>query len=169
MLGRICNSDGSTLGDSQHWKPVELDGVDKLFEIAYPRREGEVADVPVRESIAALVITHEGVVLGEFSDPVRPDRTMPFEVEMVEPVRCLDQWRAIASERIGDLSSVIGVKEPYLLIRNDRNDVASLQQRGSIVLVRNGSDVGSEAISLARNGLDVAVVFSEKLPKLGDA
>src|SRR5919106_5251568 len=61
------------------------------LQILYPMLKREIADLPICHTTPALVVTHEAKVIAEETNPVSPDRTLPFIFEMREPVRGLDE------------------------------------------------------------------------------
>ena len=60
----------------------------------------------------ALVVTAEREVTRDFADQVTPDGTPRVVVEVREPVRRLHEWRAFASNGIGDADTVAAPAEP---------------------------------------------------------
>jgi hypothetical protein len=56
---RVGHGYRPSLGDAQQGEAIEAYGVDDGLEVAHPRLEREVRDVPVGQSAAALVVTDE--------------------------------------------------------------------------------------------------------------
>ena len=62
MAHRIRDADRAALGDSEQGEPIQARRVDDCFQIAHEGLEGDVVHVPVRESVATFVVTHQLVV-----------------------------------------------------------------------------------------------------------
>ena len=104
---RVGDARRRALRDSEQRERLARRGrFDDLLQVVDPALEGEVGDVPVRHPAAALVVADEAEVPAEEADPVAPDRALPLELEMGEPVRGLDQQRARSRLGPGELHAV---------------------------------------------------------------
>ena len=117
VLHRVRNRDRAAAGDPEERKPIETRRVDHRFQIADPRVEAHIGDVALRHAIATLVVTDDAVVKRERGPPVPPDRAAPFEIEMRQPVRRLDERRSAADAGIGEAHAVARGAVPDFLPR----------------------------------------------------
>jgi hypothetical protein len=102
MTHRVRDRYGTPLRDPQQREPLQPKHVDHGFEVAHESLERDVPSVPIREAVAAFVVTHKPVIPRERLQQVTPDRTAPVEFEMVQPVRRLEEHRSRPDGRIGD-------------------------------------------------------------------
>ena len=102
------------IGDRRHGafrathqrKSIETERVNHRLEIANERIDGKVGIVPIRKTVAALVVVNEGVILGKLFGPVSPNRAFPAEGDMAKPVRRPHQRRAVANGGIRNPNAV---------------------------------------------------------------
>src|SRR5262245_57446547 len=59
MADGINDGHCAALRDAQQGKPLQLSGLDDAFQIANERFKRNVRDIPIGESVAALVVTNE--------------------------------------------------------------------------------------------------------------
>ena len=74
---RIGHRRRTALRAPHEGEPIEAERVDDRFEIANERIDGELRTVPIRKTVAALVVVDEAMVLGELFGPVAPHRAVP--------------------------------------------------------------------------------------------
>src|SRR6516225_10880872 len=171
MTGGVGHRNPSALGNSKQREAVEPNCVDQLVEIAHPRSEREILDVPVREPIATLIVAEQRVVLCKLLDPVRPDRTLPLEFQMVKPIRGFDERWTVSAPGVGDVHSIFGYERPNLLRGHFRSlprlALAHIEWTLNAIVIAHRTD---EAIALSRNGFDKSADPTAKdFPKLRDA
>ena len=112
---RIGDRDGAALRDAEQGKPFQSNGLDHSLKVTPEGIEGEIPDVPVRETVAARVISDELVLGGNRLKQRPPDRIFPVVLEMVQPIGRLHEWRALPDHRIGNLSAVrFGAEADFL-------------------------------------------------------
>src|SRR5204862_1693434 len=85
------------------------------LQILDPSLEREVADIPVGHPAPSFIVAHEAEVIAEEADPVPPDRTLPFVLEVGHPVRSLDQHGPRTRLSPGELDSVRSAEIPNSL------------------------------------------------------
>src|SRR5688572_12692002 len=80
-------TDGSPLrnAEQRHWF-ANLRGVYDVFEIFDPSLEGEISDVHFGHSASAFIVADVAKIAAEELHPMPPDRTLPFVLEMCQPV-----------------------------------------------------------------------------------
>ena len=117
MADRIRNRDGGALADAEKRESLQLERVHHRLEVPDPGVHRHLARRPVGQPATALVVPDEGMVACELAEPVAPDRAVPVELEMVEPVGGFDQGRAAAHRREGDACAVRGGAEANGLSR----------------------------------------------------
>src|SRR4029077_20793088 len=79
-------------------------------------------DLPVGQAAAALVVADQGVVARHLLEPAAPHRALPVVLEVVQPVRRLEQRRPVARDRVGDAHAVGRSAEADLLAGHGRED-----------------------------------------------
>ena len=105
----------AALREADQREPLEPRRVHHQLEVLDPRVEVEGLDVPVRQPAATLVVADQPVSSRERVDPVRPDRALPLQVEVGQPVRRLDQRRPGSRRGVRDFDPVVGPAVPDLL------------------------------------------------------
>ena len=80
------------------------------------RLEGEVRDVTVREAGASLVVADEHPVARQLGQEVAPDRAVPVELEVAQPVGRTDERRPLTGPRERDPDAVGRGEDAYLLV-----------------------------------------------------
>src|ERR1700745_2135145 len=93
-LGMPCgvsDRDCASLRMPEQRKLAQSGSIDNRLQIMDPGLEGDILDIPLRESIAAAIVAQNTVIPGDISYPVPPDRALPFEVEMIEAIRDFHQ------------------------------------------------------------------------------
>ncbi len=113
---RVGDRDGTALGDAEQREALEARGVDDGLEVADEGVEGDVVTVPVGQAVAALVVAQQRVALGQPADHVPPDRALPVELQVVQPVGGLDERGPLPGGRPGNAGAVGGRAEPDLLL-----------------------------------------------------
>ena len=111
MLHRVGDRDRRALRDAEQRKALEAGRVDDELEIAQPGLEAQILDVPVGKAAAALVVADEPMRARQLDEPVPPDRAVPVELEVAQPVRDLDERRALAGFGVRDARAVIAGAE----------------------------------------------------------
>jgi hypothetical protein len=107
MFRGVCSTDRGSLRNAEEGERLsQISRLHDVFHIRNPTFEGEVADIPVSHSAAALVVTNVAVVVSEEPDPVTPDRTLPLILEMRQPVCRFNHAGPRACFRPGELDSV---------------------------------------------------------------
>ena len=94
----------------------ELKGLDYGLKVTYPGIEGKVVHIPVGESISALIEPDHGVIGRQFHPPMPPERALPLEFKVGQPIWSFDQRRSISYGRVADAHSVVGCAKPNLLV-----------------------------------------------------
>ena len=81
VLDRISYRDRRALGDAEKRKPLEARRVNDELEIAQPRLEAQVLDVPVGKAASTLVIADEAMRARQFDQPMPPHGAVPIELD----------------------------------------------------------------------------------------
>src|SRR5215475_10072892 len=109
MFYSVGHTDRPALRNAQHGERFsEVGRVDDVLNVLDPPLEREVADVPVGHSATALVVTNVTEAVAEEAYPMTPDRTLPFVLEMGQPISRLDDHRSSTRFSPGELDSVFG-------------------------------------------------------------
>ena len=106
VTDRVGDGDRTALRHPEQREPLDTDRVHDELEVVDPGVEAEVVHVPVGQAAPTLVVADQPVPLGEAVEPVRPDRAVPLQFEVGQPVRRLDQWRSVAGFGVGDADAV---------------------------------------------------------------
>ena len=107
MTHGIFDGHRRALRDAQQRELLEPGGVRDAFEIRDLLVERELFVGPVGQPAAADVVAIQAVFAGEQREPVTPHRARPVELEVVQPVRGLEQRRPRARHRVGELDAVV--------------------------------------------------------------
>src|SRR4051812_34630263 len=102
MTHRVFDGDRCALRDSEQSELLELRGIGDTLEIGHLRLERQIGLDAIGKAGAADVVSIQAMVGRQQVEPVPPDRTLPVELEMVEPVRRLEQRWTFARDRIGE-------------------------------------------------------------------
>ena len=71
MPGSIGNRHGATLREPEERKTIEPGGVGDCFHVAHPGIEGNFVYVPIRQAVAAGVVSDQCVILGKSKSKCR--------------------------------------------------------------------------------------------------
>src|SRR4051812_26955897 len=74
-----------------------------------------IGDLPIGQTTAPLVVSHEGRECAEVLEQVPPDRALPVELEMTEPAGDVDERRSLTVDRIGKPDAVSRSQEADVL------------------------------------------------------
>src|SRR6185295_18547553 len=97
MLHRIRDTSRRALRNAEECERLRrIDYGDKRLQILDPTFEREVADIPVSHSAATFIVTNVVEMIAEETDPVTPNRTLPFVFEVSHPVCGFDERSARA-------------------------------------------------------------------------
>ena len=129
---RIGHRRRTALRAPHEGEPIEAERVDDRFEIANERIDGELRTVPIRKTVAALVVVDEAMVPGELFGPVAPHRAVPAERQVAQPMRGPHERRAIADLGIGDPHVIRGPAKLHLVQGRAGMPLRSGQQRDRI-------------------------------------
>src|SRR6185369_9737543 len=109
MLHCIRDTSRCTLGNAEEGKRFRrIDYADERLQILDPPFEREVADIPVSHSATAFIVTNETEMIAEETNPVTPNRTLPFVFEMSHPVCGFDERWTRSGFRPRELNAVGG-------------------------------------------------------------
>src|ERR1700730_1984617 len=86
MFCSISYRNCTALGESEQRKSIETSGVDNRFHVAEPRIERYFADVPIRETVAARIVTNKRKRFCEVEQPMAENRKLPIIFQMPHPV-----------------------------------------------------------------------------------
>ncbi len=111
VTDRERDGDRRALADAEERKSLQLERVGHPLQVPDPGLHRHLAGRPVGQAASALVVADQGVIPAELAEPVAPDRAVPVELEVVEPVGGFDQGRATAHGREGDARAVRGGAE----------------------------------------------------------
>src|SRR5262249_45760414 len=151
MARGVRDGDRAALRVSHQRELLQTRGVDDLLKIVNPRFEGNVFNFPVGKPAPASVVAHQAEVVAEIANPVPPNRTIPFEVNVVETVGDFDDGVTVADCGVGKTNAVIGDAKPYFL--------AGGRAGWSLARHRSGrGDWTNEAVANARHGFDKGLI-----------
>jgi hypothetical protein len=113
----VCERDGrrTSLCHPHECEPVEAGVVGHCFEVADPRLQREVGDVPVGEAVAPLVVPDDRDELTDLVEEVPPDGALPVVLEVTEPAGRDKERRALAGDGVRDADAIGRLAEPDLL------------------------------------------------------
>src|SRR6185437_5858906 len=107
VLHSIGDASRRPLGNAEQGERLPRIGdFNHSLQILDPSFEGEIADIPVGHTTATFIMTHEAEVVAEEANPMSPNRTLPFVLEVGHPVSGLDQNRTRPGLGPGYLDSV---------------------------------------------------------------
>ena len=107
--------------DAEQVEALDAGRIDNRFEITDEILKSDVGHLAIRQSVAARVVSIEGVIARQFAVEMPPDRIFEIEFEMGHPVAGLHQRRAPANSGIGQLHTVLGLAEmDFLFVRQGR-------------------------------------------------
>ena len=102
MACRVGDGDHAALAQAEQRKAAKLERIDDRLEIGHHGVEGKIGHVPVGKTRASRVVTDEHAPFGQGLGPMAPDRIVPIELEVREPVVDAHQRRTLARGRKGD-------------------------------------------------------------------
>ncbi len=107
MARGIFDGDGGTLRNAEQRESVEACGIGDELEVGDLGLERDIGVVtPVGQPRAADIVAIQAMVSRQGTEPVLPCRALPVEFEVIEPVRGLEQWRAVSGGGIRKLDTV---------------------------------------------------------------
>ena len=59
VFDRIADRNRAALGDAQQREALDASGVDDGFQVVHERLEGNVLDLPIRQAVAACVVSDQ--------------------------------------------------------------------------------------------------------------
>ena len=83
------------LTDAKQWEAVEPGGIRHLLQVGDEAFQTDVARIPIRQAAAALVIANKAVRTGKVPVKRAPDRGLPIQLHMGEPIGRFDQRQAV--------------------------------------------------------------------------
>src|SRR5262249_4772930 len=132
VTDREGDCDLSALREAEQRKPVDISSIDDRLEVGDPRLERKVLDLPVGEPCPALVVADDLVCLTELFQPGAPERALPVELEVREPVRRLDERRALPVHSISEAHPVVCSTEPDLLVQRLHRTMPAASHLGQL-------------------------------------
>src|ERR1700677_1878808 len=90
----------AALGEADDGETAEAGRVYHRLHIAYPGIKGNLVNIPVRQAVAARVVSDESVILRKSKKEWPQDRELPVIFKMTEPMCRLQQRCALADCRI---------------------------------------------------------------------
>ena len=72
-------------------EPLDIRGIDDGFEILDERGQVKIPDVPVGQTIAALIVSRHAEDPAELIQERSPNRTVPIVFQMGQPMSCPDE------------------------------------------------------------------------------
>src|SRR5262245_64569856 len=112
MAHGVLDADRTALRDAEEREALDADCVDYCFQIRDLRRQPKVGDLPVGQPAAPRIVANELPATRKVAEPVAPDRALPVEFEVRQPVRSLDERRTGAGYGVGEPDTVGGLEEP---------------------------------------------------------
>src|SRR5208282_2782795 len=106
MPDGIGNRHGAALRKSEQRKTAEPGGVSDGFHVAHPRIEGNLVDVPIRQAVAARVVSDQSVILGKPKKEMPRNRQLPIIFEVTKPMRRPQDGRPGTDRRVGQPDAV---------------------------------------------------------------
>src|SRR5579871_1024396 len=116
MPNRVGDRHSAALRDTEQRETIDPRGIDHGFEIIDKMLKGDVGHLTVREAIAPRIVANERVFARQVTVEMPPDRTFQIELEMGHPVTGLDDRWTLADLGIGELHTITGLTEVYLLL-----------------------------------------------------
>src|SRR5262245_28124134 len=113
---RVLDGNGTALGNPQERKPFDSGRIDDRFQVANKCVEGNLLNVPIRQTVGPRVIADKTVIPCQPTKDVSPNGTVPIVFEMVEPVRCLYERRSLTHSCIRNANPVGCRTESNLLL-----------------------------------------------------
>src|SRR5262249_6148847 len=111
VLCRVGHGHRRALRETDHGRAAHAGRVDDGAELGDEVGEANRRRLALRKAGAARIVADEAMVADQALEPVLPDRTIPVELEVIEPVGRLDERWRVAETRIGEASAVAGRAE----------------------------------------------------------
>src|SRR5262249_7578680 len=115
MAHGMDDRDRRALGVAEKRETVETKRVDHGLEIAHEGLERDVRNLPIGKAGSALVVADQAELLRQAAQQRRPYRTLPIELDVVHPVRCLDHRQAVSAHRDREIDALRRAAEAHLL------------------------------------------------------
>jgi len=91
MPGGVLHADRASLRNPEQCKAIQFQIVNDGLEIRDPFLERQIGYVPIGQAVAPLVEPDKQVVARQLAEHVAPDGAVPVVLEMVQPIRSLDE------------------------------------------------------------------------------
>src|SRR5580658_1985684 len=125
MAYSISNCYWSSLRDAHQGKAIDTGCSDNCLQVLHPLLKRHFFYVSLRETIAAFVVANQPMMFRQLSEPMLPEWAVPFVIEMIEPVGCLDQRISRTSRCVGQPDAIVRYTKLNILPRH-----ATLRMRG---------------------------------------
>src|SRR5687767_997521 len=107
MFYGIRNADRGSLRNAEETKRLlQSSRGNNVLHVRNPTIEREVADVPVRHSTTALVVSDVTETTAEEAEPMAPHRALPLKLKVGKPVRSFDYYGTLAGVCPSQLDSI---------------------------------------------------------------
>src|SRR5260221_5287483 len=113
----VGDADRRPLRHPQKHESIEPEVVDERLEVADHGLERQVRYVPIREAGPPLVIPDQRSVTRQLGEKVAPNRAVPVELEVAQPMSSPDDWWTGALAGVREANAIHRREEPQLLIR----------------------------------------------------
>src|SRR5271155_3054413 len=113
MACRVSNSDHAALAQAEQREAAKLERIDDRLEVRHHGVEGKIGRLPIGKTRASRVVTDEHAPFAQGLGPMAPDRIVPIELKVREPVVDAHQRRTLARRRKSDTYLVACVAETY--------------------------------------------------------
>jgi hypothetical protein len=78
--------DGAALRGPEERKTAEAGGIDDRLHIPHLGIERKLLNIPIRQAVAARVVSDKGMILGESKEGLLKQRQLPIIFEVTEPM-----------------------------------------------------------------------------------
>ena len=128
MTRSVGDGFGAALRQAHKREALEAQGVHYRLQVLHLPFETEVGHFPRRKPVATRVVEDKAVTAGQLLEEVLPDRALPVELQMVQPVGRLDQGGAFAGESIGDARAVRAMAKADVLVGRPARVAAAVRR-----------------------------------------
>src|SRR5262245_12062419 len=102
MACRVGDGDHATLAQTDQREAAKLERIDNRLKVRHHGIEGKIGHVAIGKTRASRVVTDQHSPFDQGLGPMAPDRIVPIELEVREPVVNAHQRRTLTRRRKSD-------------------------------------------------------------------
>src|SRR5271154_112786 len=117
MFYRVGDRDSAALRKPEQRKPINAGGIDNGLHIADPRIKRKLADIPVRQTVAAGIVAKQRERFRELKQEITTNRQLPIVLQMTHPMPCSHERWSRPKLGIGQPNTVRRAAVPNFLLK----------------------------------------------------